>query len=194
MGQNQGREAHGETTGEGGYPAALASLGGPGNHGPGDAAGGGRTSTSGAADGGRRVSSSAAAAAIAAAGGGNGGSRHHVPSSGSASGLGGLLGSSPSASAAGTAAAPATLPGGLAVLKSFPKTFDDGALEPQGVYTGAQDYAHEVVKTLIVARRLAPFYKGADDDDTYAHAFGGEVEQAECPICFLVSCPLPGSP
>ncbi|KDN45773.1 hypothetical protein K437DRAFT_119816 [Tilletiaria anomala UBC 951] len=67
----------------------------------------------------------------------------------------------------------------------WPKGFDGGALEPQGVYTGIQDYSHDVVKRLITSRRLAPFYAGAEDDETYAHVFDGEVEQTECPICFL---------
>lgn len=64
-------------------------------------------------------------------------------------------------------------------------------MEPQGVYTGTQDYHHEIVKGLIMRRRLAPFYKGADEEETYATIFDGEVEQTECPICFLVSCAYP---
>lgn len=56
-------------------------------------------------------------------------------------------------------------------------------MEPQGVYTGAQDYSHDVVKTAIVQRKLMPFYKGKDDEDAY----DGERFNSECPICFLVS-------
>lgn len=77
-------------------------------------------------------------------------------------------------SSSSTSAAPA---------RSYPSTFDGGALEPQGVYTGPQDYSHDVVKTAIVNRKLMPFYKGKDDEDEYA----GERFNSECPICFLVS-------
>lgn len=72
-------------------------------------------------------------------------------------------------------------------IKKFPKKFDHGLLEPQGVYTGPQDYHHDIVKTLITTRKLAPFYKGAEDEETYRGVFEGKVEQTECPICFLVS-------
>lgn len=67
--------------------------------------------------------------------------------------------------------------------KSFPSTVDGGALEPQGVYQGVQDYDHNVVKTAIVQRKLMPFYKGDDDEEKYQD----RPFNTECPICFLVS-------
>lgn len=58
---------------------------------------------------------------------------------------------------------------------------DGGALVPQGVYSGAQDYNHSVVQKLIQIRKLAPFYTGLDDEEAYAKA----PFNTECPICFL---------
>ncbi len=52
---------------------------------------------------------------------------------------------------------------------------------PHGVYTGPQDYDQHFVRQSIVDRRLAPFCKGSDDDDTYAD----RKFNSECPICFL---------
>lgn len=60
---------------------------------------------------------------------------------------------------------------------------DGGHLVPQGVYSAAQDYNHDVVQGLIKTRKLAPFYQGLDDEDAYAEA----PYNTECPICFLVS-------
>ncbi|KAK0549008.1 SNF1-interacting protein [Tilletia horrida] len=45
---------------------------------------------------------------------------------------------------------------------------DGGALVPQGVYTGAQDYDHGVVQRIIQERKLAPFYKSFEDDEPSA--------------------------
>lgn len=43
-------------------------------------------------------------------------------------------------------------------------TVDFGALAPQGgVYTGPQDWNHNVVGHLIVDRKLAPFYRPLED-------------------------------
>ena len=67
-----------------------------------------------------------------------------------------------------------------APTQSWPSTVDGGFLEPQGVYTGPQDYSHDAVKTAIVNRKLMPFHKGYDDETDTSH-------NAECPICFLVS-------
>lgn len=67
--------------------------------------------------------------------------------------------------------------------RSYPSSIDGGALEPQGVYTGPQDYDHDVVKTAIVQRKLMPFYKGLDDQAEYQD----RPNCTECPICFLVS-------
>lgn len=39
---------------------------------------------------------------------------------------------------------------------------DGGFLFPQGVYTGPQDFKANVVRSLIINRQLAPFYKGLD--------------------------------
>lgn len=64
---------------------------------------------------------------------------------------------------------------------SYPASIDGGALEPQGVYTGPQDYSHDVVKSAIVHRKLMPFYKGMDDEDAYQD----KPFNTECPICFL---------
>ncbi|KAI8805007.1 hypothetical protein BJ742DRAFT_426197 [Cladochytrium replicatum] len=43
-------------------------------------------------------------------------------------------------------------------------TVDSGALAPFGVYNIPQDYDQRVVKKLIVERKLAPFYKGLQDE------------------------------
>lgn len=40
---------------------------------------------------------------------------------------------------------------------------DGGYLQPQGVYTGPQDFTYKVVRELIIERKLAPFYKGLSD-------------------------------
>lgn len=40
---------------------------------------------------------------------------------------------------------------------------DYGALVPQGVYTGQRDWNQNVVSQLIIARRLAPFYRPLED-------------------------------
>lgn len=67
---------------------------------------------------------------------------------------------------------------------NLPSSFDGGKFEPQGIYpTAAQDYNHRIVHESILKRRLAPFYKGSDDQDTYEES----EENTECPICFLVS-------
>ncbi|CAA7265393.1 unnamed protein product [Cyclocybe aegerita] len=44
-------------------------------------------------------------------------------------------------------------------------TVDYGSLVPQGVYTGPRDWNQPVVSQLIVARRLAPFYRPLEDYD-----------------------------
>ncbi|KAE8218867.1 hypothetical protein CF319_g7331 [Tilletia indica] len=46
---------------------------------------------------------------------------------------------------------------------------DGGALIPQGVYSGAQDYDHSIVQRCIHERKLAPFYKSFEDEDPDAH-------------------------
>lgn len=58
---------------------------------------------------------------------------------------------------------------------------DEGGLVPHGVYTGPQDYDQHFVRQCIVDRRLAPFCKGADDEDELADS----KFNSECPICFL---------
>lgn len=42
-------------------------------------------------------------------------------------------------------------------------TVDYGALTPQGVYTGPQDWNPQIVGQLIVDRKLAPFYRPLED-------------------------------
>lgn len=42
---------------------------------------------------------------------------------------------------------------------------DGGYLQPQGVYSGPQDFKYKVVRELIIDRKLAPFYKGLSDFD-----------------------------
>ncbi|KAG0203561.1 SNF1-interacting protein [Mortierella sp. GBA30] len=42
---------------------------------------------------------------------------------------------------------------------------DGGALLPNGIYTGPQDYDFRIVQRLIIQRKLAPFYKGLEDWD-----------------------------
>ncbi|KAJ3502664.1 hypothetical protein NLJ89_g8784 [Agrocybe chaxingu] len=44
-------------------------------------------------------------------------------------------------------------------------TVDYGSLVPQGVYTGPRDWNQPIVSQLIVARRLAPFYRPLEDYD-----------------------------
>ena len=43
------------------------------------------------------------------------------------------------------------------------ETVDHGSLYPQGVYTGPQDWDQSIVSHLIVARKLAPFYRPLED-------------------------------
>ncbi|KAF9533484.1 hypothetical protein CPB83DRAFT_476322 [Crepidotus variabilis] len=43
------------------------------------------------------------------------------------------------------------------------ETVDYGALVPQGVYTGTQDWNQQIVAQLIVSRKLAPFYRPLED-------------------------------
>ncbi|KJA15933.1 hypothetical protein HYPSUDRAFT_47867 [Hypholoma sublateritium FD-334 SS-4] len=43
------------------------------------------------------------------------------------------------------------------------ETVDYGALVPQGVYTGPKDWNQPIVSQLIVARKLAPFYRPLED-------------------------------
>ncbi|KAK0554996.1 SNF1-interacting protein [Tilletia horrida] len=45
---------------------------------------------------------------------------------------------------------------------------DGGALSPQGVYTGPQDYDHEIVHRFIHERKIAPFYKSFEDEEPTA--------------------------
>ncbi|KAF9566269.1 hypothetical protein CPC08DRAFT_758962 [Agrocybe pediades] len=45
------------------------------------------------------------------------------------------------------------------------ESVDYGSLVPQGVYTGPRDWNQAVVSQLIVARRLAPFYRPLEDYD-----------------------------
>ncbi|CAO1631266.1 unnamed protein product [Jaminaea pallidilutea] len=71
--------------------------------------------------------------------------------------------------------------GAAARRKNYPVSVDGGALEPQGVYTGPQDYSQDVVKTAIVRRKLMPFFTGMDDEESYAD----REYNSECPICFL---------
>ena len=40
---------------------------------------------------------------------------------------------------------------------------DYGSLHPQGIYTGPQDWNHNVVAQLIIERKLAPFYTPLED-------------------------------
>lgn len=43
------------------------------------------------------------------------------------------------------------------------ETVDCGALVPQGVYSGPQDWNQSIVSQLIISRRLAPFYRPLED-------------------------------
>ncbi|KXN82560.1 Protein sip-5 [Leucoagaricus sp. SymC.cos] len=43
------------------------------------------------------------------------------------------------------------------------ESVDYGSLAPQGVYTGPRDWNHAIVSQLIVARKLAPFYRPLED-------------------------------
>lgn len=43
------------------------------------------------------------------------------------------------------------------------ESVDYGSLVPQGVYTGPRDWNHAIVSQLIVARKLAPFYRPLED-------------------------------
>lgn len=44
-------------------------------------------------------------------------------------------------------------------------TVDLGALSPQGVYTGTRDWNQAIVSQLIVARKIAPFYRPLEEYD-----------------------------
>ncbi|PWN50329.1 hypothetical protein IE53DRAFT_101658 [Violaceomyces palustris] len=104
------------------------------------------------------------------------GSGHGRRSSNSANvALAAVAGASSSSSSA--TSAPPPLPPHL----SDKVTVDKGTLVPQGVYSGPQDYNQLVVRQAIVDRRLAPFCKGSDDEETYAD----QDYNSECPICFL---------
>lgn len=43
------------------------------------------------------------------------------------------------------------------------ESVDYGSLVPQGVYTGPRDWNHAIVSQLIIARKLAPFYRPLED-------------------------------
>ena len=45
------------------------------------------------------------------------------------------------------------------------ESVDYGSLVPQGVYTGPRDWNQAIVSQLIVARKLAPFYRPLEDYD-----------------------------
>lgn len=45
------------------------------------------------------------------------------------------------------------------------ESVDCGSLFPQGVYTGPQDWDQSIVSHLIIARKLAPFYRPLEDYD-----------------------------
>jgi hypothetical protein len=45
------------------------------------------------------------------------------------------------------------------------ESVDYGSLIPQGVYTGPRDWNHAIVSQLIIARKLAPFYRPLEDYD-----------------------------
>lgn len=52
---------------------------------------------------------------------------------------------------------------------------DGGYVVSQGVYSAAPTYDKQVVRELIVQRRLAPFFPAVDEEE----------DASECPICFL---------
>lgn len=58
---------------------------------------------------------------------------------------------------------------------------DGGYVVAQGVYAREAGFDESLVRRLIVQRRLAPFFKGGEDEDMYA----GSQYNNECPICFL---------
>ncbi|GJJ11952.1 hypothetical protein Clacol_006190 [Clathrus columnatus] len=49
--------------------------------------------------------------------------------------------------------------------RTYEETVDFGALTPQGIYTGPQDWNQQIVGNLIVDRKLAPFYRPLEDYD-----------------------------
>lgn len=69
---------------------------------------------------------------------------------------------------------------------------DGGYVVGQGVYKGKADYDIHTVRSLIVKRKLAPFFKPIDengeDDLSGADDSGPNdaLQESECPICFLV--------
>lgn len=91
----------------------------------------------------------------------------------------------------------ATATGPASVAHLPPVVVDGGHTVPQGVYPGApQDFNHQVVRSLIIGRKLCPFYPTVDDDDEGQDGNGDFATEedtiarpaTECPICFLVSC------
>jgi len=52
---------------------------------------------------------------------------------------------------------------GNTATKDKAEHVDGGALLPNGIYTGPQDYDFRIVQRLILLRKLAPFYKGLEE-------------------------------
>ncbi|PWN43109.1 hypothetical protein IE81DRAFT_366102 [Ceraceosorus guamensis] len=101
-------------------------------------------------------------------------------------------GSSGSASGSRDRSSASTDPASVAHLP--PVIVDGGHTIPQGVYPGApQDFHHQIVRSLIIARKLCPFYPTVDDDDEGQDGNGDFATEedtvgrpaTECPICFL---------
>ncbi|KOS12525.1 hypothetical protein Malapachy_2857 [Malassezia pachydermatis] len=61
---------------------------------------------------------------------------------------------------------------------------DQGYVVPQGIYRKKAEYEDDLVRKLIVERKLSPFFRGVEEED--------EMEQDtighECPICFMPIC------
>ncbi|KAF9930826.1 SNF1-interacting protein [Linnemannia zychae] len=69
---------------------------------------------------------------------------------------------------------------------------DGGALLPNGIYSGPQDYDFRIVQRLIHQRRLAPFYKGLEDWDDSEDAL--EERAAAAAVSVPTTAPLQQPP
>ncbi|CEH13039.1 Putative Zn-finger protein [Ceraceosorus bombacis] len=107
---------------------------------------------------------------------------------------GGHSGQGSSGSASGSRDRSSASSGPASVAHLPPVIVDGGHTIPQGVYPGApQDFHHQIVRSLIIARKLCPFYPTVDDDDEGQAGNGDFATEedtvgrpaTECPICFL---------
>ncbi|GJJ76905.1 hypothetical protein EMPS_09264 [Entomortierella parvispora] len=85
---------------------------------------------------------------------------------------------------------------GNTATKDKAEHVDGGALLPNGIYTGPQDYDFRIVQRLILQRKLAPFYKGleecADSEDAQEELKEKLLRAAATSPSLLSSASAPG--